>query len=156
MKIKKGMRSRTPWIEKLKKPSEPQFVAMPEIWAKKMGTGKLLIPTPISVAERMNHIPEGDIITLEQLRKDLANEQGAAHACPLTTGIFLRFVAEATEELWADNQPTLAPYWRVVQNDYKLNPKFPGGPEKQAERLENEGWQINKSKAPHLWKVILH
>jgi alkylated DNA nucleotide flippase Atl1 len=152
---KKGMRSRTPWKVKMQKPAEPQFVEMPDIWAKKMGHGLLLIPTPKRIAELVNEIHEGDILTLEQLRRILADEANAAHACPMTTGIFLRFVAEATEEQWREGGDTLAPYWRIVQNDYKLNPKFPGGPEAQAKRLELEGWKINRTKAPHLWKVIL-
>ena len=152
---KKGMRSRTPWKVKMLKPAEPQFVEMPGIWAKKMGNGPLLIPTPKRIAEVVNGIHEGDVLTLEQLRRILADEHDAAHSCPMTTGIFLRFVAEATEEQWKEGGATLAPYWRVVQNDYKLNPKFPGGPEVQAQRLESEGWKINRSKAPHLWKIIL-
>ena len=155
MKPKKGMRSRTPWKVKMLKPADNQFVEMPEIWAKKMGHGTLLIPTPKRICEMVNEIHEGDVITLEQLRRMLADETEAAHACPMTTGIFLRYVAEATVEQWNEGGPTLAPFWRVVQNDYKLNPKFPGGPEQQAERLEREGWKINRTKAPHLWKVIL-
>ena len=54
---KKGMRSRTPWKVKMLKPAEPQFVEMPEIWAKKMGNGPLLIPTPKRIAEVVNGIP---------------------------------------------------------------------------------------------------
>ncbi len=34
------------------------------------------------------------------------------------------------------------PYWRVVGRDGSLNPKFPGGIEAQATRLERKGHVI--------------
>lgn len=148
------MRSRTPWKVKMQKPAEPQLVDMPVIWEAKMGKGKLLIPTPRRISEMVNEIPFGAILTTEELRRNLAMEENAAHACPMTTGIFLRFVAEATEEQLQEGGELLAPYWRIVQADGKLMSKFPGGAETQASKLELEGWKINKTKAPHLWKVV--
>ena len=74
----------------------------------------------------------------------LAKDFSADVTCPLTTGIFLRIVAEAAEENRLAGHKRLAPYWRVIKEDGTLNPKFPGGEEQQARRLRNEGFVIQR------------
>jgi alkylated DNA nucleotide flippase Atl1 len=60
----------------------------------------------------------------------------------MTTGIFVRIASEAAEEEAAAGKKRITPYWRVVKDDGSLNPKFPGGVERQAERLRAEGQPI--------------
>jgi hypothetical protein len=72
----------------------------------------------------------------------LAEKFGVAATCPLTTGIFLRIIAENEEELRAQGSAQIAPYWRVVKDDGSLYDKFPGGIAAQAERLAAEGVSI--------------
>jgi hypothetical protein len=92
------------------------------------------------------------------MRARLARDAGAELACPLTTGIFLKLVAETSEEDRAAaaaasgsgavasagssgaHQP--APYWRLLKEGGALNPKFPGGAPRQAVRLADEGHGI--------------
>ena len=83
--------------------------------------------------------------------------------CPLVTGIFLRIVAEATEEDRMAGKSESTPYWRVVGEDGRLNQKFPGGMERQAERLRAErayrrarkGYDRGKSRAGSMSLVII-
>lgn len=71
-----------------------QLVEMPERWATRMGDGKLLIPAPRDVEAVVRTVPRGRVMTHGELRKELAARAGAAATCPLTTGIFLRLLAE--------------------------------------------------------------
>ena len=66
--------------------------------------------------------------------------------CPLMTGIFLRIVAEAAEEDRLLGKCDITPYWRIVGEDGKLNAKFPGGVERQAEHLREEGHAVEHGK----------
>ncbi len=87
--------------------------------------GTLLIPRPLDVDALVRQIPEGKLVTDVQLRKRLARDSGADAACPLTTGIFLRTVAETTEEDARNGRLPVAPYWRVIKGDGSVNEKFP-------------------------------
>jgi len=66
--------------------------------------------------------------------------------CPLTTGIFVRIVAEAAEEERRDGKKQVTPYWRVIRDDGSLNEKFPGGVAAQARRLKEEGHTVAPGK----------
>jgi alkylated DNA nucleotide flippase Atl1 len=59
----------------------------------------------------------------------------------------VRIAAEAADEDAAAGKKRIAPYWRVVKEDGSLYPKFPGGVERQAERLREEGVAVVKGKA---------
>jgi alkylated DNA nucleotide flippase Atl1 len=62
----------------------------------------------------------------------------------VTTGIFTWIAAHASEELDAKRAGSGAPYWRILKSDGSLNPKFPGGIERQAKRLAKEGISCEK------------
>lgn len=76
----------------------------------------MLIPTPKLIDEYIRQIPEGKIVEPTTLRHDLAIEHGAEVTCPLTTGIFLRIVAEAAYEEYQNGKPVrkITPFWRVI------------------------------------------
>lgn len=98
--------------------------------------GRMLIASPLAVADIVRSVPRGRVITLPVLRARLARQFGADYTCPITTGIFLRIAAEAAlEEGSADTLPV----WRVVRDDGRCLDKFVGGPARQAERLKAEG-----------------
>jgi alkylated DNA nucleotide flippase Atl1 len=69
----------------------------------------------------------------------VAQKHAAEMGCPLTTGIFTWIAAHASEELKVKRAGLGAPYWRILKSDGSLNPKFPGGVERQARRLAKEG-----------------
>ena len=135
------MKARKSWREKLER-GEPRIVDIPPKMEKRLGRGKMLIPRPLDVDALVRRVEKGKLITQAQLRERLAQDHGVNCACPITTGIFLRIVAEAAEEDLKAGKEGVAPYWRVVQNDGGLNPKFPGGVEAQAARLRGEGHEI--------------
>lgn len=106
-KTSQGMkRGRAPWEEKLRPEMKPAVVTDPK------GRGKMLLPTPLLVAEEISKIPKGGLVTVAELRLRLARRFGADCTCPLMTGIFYNIVAGAAEDRLAAGQPALAPYWR--------------------------------------------
>ncbi|MEK9149509.1 MAG: MGMT family protein [Candidatus Desantisbacteria bacterium] len=111
--------------------------------------GVMVVPKPLDVDGLIRKVKLGSLMTTDQIRVNLAKKAEADYACPLATGIFIRVAAEAAEEdLLAKKEPT--PYWRVIKPDGSLNEKFPGGIERQASRLREEGHTVipGKGKKP--------
>lgn len=144
---------RTTWRAKLEKKQEPRIVGIPPKMQKRFGEGTMLIPTPLLVDKLIRKIPEGKLVTTTEIRKRLAEDFDTDTTCPLTTGIFIRIVAEVAEEDRAAGKKIISPYWRVLKKDGSLNEKFPGGIEKQAKHLRNEGHSILPSKGKKPPKV---
>ena len=136
------MKSKKSWREKLEKPEKPRIETAPEKWAKKYGGYKMLIPTPKLIDKTVRLIPKGKLAAVSQIRSYIAKKFDADFACPLTTGIFLRIVAEAAEEEKRAGKTNITPYWRVIYDDGTLNPKFPGGTDNLKTLLEREGFKI--------------
>lgn len=130
--------------EKLENPPVelPKVVSVPAKFQKQMGGKRVLVPAPLMVDELVRKVRKGKLVTVGQLRERLAEQFDADSTCPMTMGIFLTIVAQATEEDLQEGKKRVAPYWRVVKVDGSLNPKFPGGVEAQASRLEDEGHSI--------------
>jgi alkylated DNA nucleotide flippase Atl1 len=141
------MRTRKTWREKMNNPDLPKVVDIPPKMEKRFGPGTLLLPAPVDVEDAIRAIRKGTVRTVGQLRRDLAAIYGATAACPLVTGIFVRISAEAAEEDARAGKKRIAPYWRVVKEDGSLYPKFPGGVQRQAERLRAEGVFVVNGKA---------
>jgi alkylated DNA nucleotide flippase Atl1 len=138
--------SKTSWRAKLHKPIRPKLVPISDAMAKRFGHGVMLIPTALELDAMIRKIPRGQVATLAQIRNRLARWHNADLTCPLVSGIFLRIVAEAAEEDLLSSRTDVSPYWRVVGDDGKLNPKFPGGIEAQEQRLRAEGHTVEKGK----------
>ena len=139
-------KSRTSWRAKLHKAMRPKLVPISDSMAKRFGHGLMLIPTALELDAMIRKIPCGQVSSLSQVRGRLAHWHNADLTCPLVTGIFLRIVAEAAEEDRLAGKTDITPYWRVVGDDGKLNPKLPGGTEAQAQRLREEGHTVEKGK----------
>ena len=145
---KTGMtRSRTPWSAKLR----PEMV--PKVVDDARGRGRMLVPTPLLVAEELRKIPRGRLITQSRLRDRLAGRSRADLTCPLTTGIFLNILAGATEESIAAGRRALAPYWRVVGETGLLSGKGPAGPARHAAHLKAEGIRVIRGVGREGWRV---
>jgi alkylated DNA nucleotide flippase Atl1 len=144
---------RKSWREKLEHPAVeglPKVIDVPAKWRKMMGGSRILVPTPLMADEAIRAVPQGRLVTTGQLRQQLAGPYKADSTCPMTLGIFLRIVSEAAEEDRREGRTPITPYWRVVKDDGSLNPKFPGGVEAHAARLQEEGHAIvpGESKKP--------
>ena len=62
--------------------------------------------------------------------------------------------ARAAEEDATEGKQDITPYWRQVKEKGKLNEKYPGGAETQAERLMAEGHEIETGRGKQPPKVI--
>ena len=106
----------------------------------------MLIPEPLKLDALVCTIRKSRLVTIPQLMDRVAQDAGADCACPMTTGIFLRIVAETAEEDRAAGKKRITPYWRVLKKGGLLNPKYPGGVRAQAARLKEEGHRVVPSK----------
>lgn len=102
------------------------------------GGDRMLFAPPVDYDKIIRAVPRGKLITAEQIRAYLAAVYGADFTCPLTAGIFISLVAQASNERGADETP----YWRALKKDGELNAKYPGGVEDQRRRLEEEGHKV--------------
>jgi alkylated DNA nucleotide flippase Atl1 len=141
----RSMRTRKSWKEKLERAQEAKIVTVPPRMQKRFGRGKMLIPRPLDVDAVIRKVPRGKLVTQGQIRETLALASGADVACPITTGIFIRIIAEAAAEAAQGGKARVTPYWRVVRDDGTLLEKLPGGPSAQADHLQAEGHQIDRT-----------
>ncbi len=86
----------------------------------------MLIVTPKMVDEYVRSIPVGETVDQKAIRKALAKQHGAEYACPVTTGIALRVVAEAafTKLNGGEKLSAITPFWRAVDPDSALAGKL--------------------------------
>jgi hypothetical protein len=137
-----GMKTRKSWREKMNNPNLPKLVAVPLKMQKRLGAATMLVPSPREIEAFIRTVRKGNVTTLTQIRDFLAGKYSADVTCPLATGIFVRIAAEAAEEDASTGKAKITPYWRVLKDDGSLNPKFPGGVHRQAEKLREEGHRI--------------
>ena len=146
--IKWKLASGKTWRMKLAEdhPSHGKMVPIPPAMQKRLGKGTMLIPQPRKVDAFMRKVRKGKLATGSWLRARLAGEAGATASCALTTGIFIKIVANAAEEDRADGKKRVTPYWRTIKDGGKLNDKYPGGVKAQAAKLREEGFTIQAGK----------
>ncbi len=66
------------WREKLADSKDlPRVEPIPEKMSAQWGTGTLVIPAPVEVDEIMKRVPEGKLITVNEIRGILAKKHGA-------------------------------------------------------------------------------
>ena len=102
----------------------------------------MAIPSPMEVNEIMAGVPNGKLITIQEIRKIIAQKHHADIGCPLTCGIFSWIAAYAAEEEAEEGKKKITPYWRTLKTGGELNPKYPGGLERQKGLLESEGHKV--------------
>jgi hypothetical protein len=141
-------KARKTWRQKLEEehPEHGKVVDIPPKMQNRFGTGKMLIPKPMDINTLIKKITKGKLATVTQIREKLAKDAHANCSCPMTTGIFLRIVAEVAEEDVRSGKMEVTPYWRVIKADGSLNEKFPGGTQSQASHLKKEGHSIESGK----------
>ena len=101
---------------------------------------KMFIATPRIIDDYIKHIPYGKSTELSTMRNDLAIEYQADNTCPVTIGIFLRIVSEASyEELKSGKGiEEVTPFWRIVNPKSKLANKLECGAEFINKQRESE------------------
>lgn len=140
------LKRRKSWQEKLKESHGlPKVVKItPKMagrWGTKLGD-TVAIPAPVEIDEIMREVPEGKLITINEIRKTVAKKHKATIGCPITSGIFALISARAAEEAKAEGKKKITPYWRTLKVGGVLNEKYPGGIEGQKKLLEKEGHKV--------------
>lgn len=108
------------WTEKLNASKNPQKKRLEKTVAGMPAGALMYISTPLEIDEYIKTIPRGQGVSIQQMRDNLAKMNKADCTCPLTTGIFLRIVAEAAfEKVNRGDTSNLTPFWRVI--DHKAN-----------------------------------
>ncbi|UCC28210.1 MAG: MGMT family protein [Candidatus Bathyarchaeota archaeon] len=145
------MSKRKSWSEKLQDNKNlPRVERITDKMSKRWGTGTVLIPAPMEVDEMMRKVPEGKLITINEIRSALARKHKASIGCPMTTGIFAWVAANAAEELSQKGEENITPYWRTLKTGGVINPKYPGGAARQKELLEKEGHKVIQKGKKHV------
>ena len=105
------------------------------------GAGKMLLPSPATVAALVEKVPARRLITTNLICQKLAEQFNVRGTCPVTT-------QKALQEVAHEPGAEVA-YWRVIKADGGLIARFPGGAVRQAERLRKEGFTLDSTgKAP--------
>jgi len=139
------------WTEKLKDSKDlPKVEKITDKMSKRWGTGTVVIPAPMEVDEMMRRVPEGKVITINEIRATLARKHKATIGCPITTGIFAWVAANAAEEQRQKGKSNITPYWRTLKTGGIINPKYPGGVEDQKKLLEKEGHKVIQKGKRHI------
>ena len=150
------MSKKKSWLEKLDDSKNlPKVIRFEEKgrygpkWGLKAGD-TLVIPAPREVDEIMKKAGKGKLITINLIRRILAQKHKTTSACPITSGIFGWIAAHAAEEERKQGKKNITPYWRTLKAGGELNPKYPGGVDVQRKRLESEGHKIIQRGKKHL------
>ena len=137
------MARRKTWREKLADDKDlPKVVEITGKMSKKWGEGTIAIPAPREVDAIMRKVPEGRLITINEIRETVALKHRATCGCPITSGIFAWIAANAAEESALAGETEITPYWRTLKAGGELNPKYPGGVARLKSLLEAEGHTI--------------
>ena len=108
-----------------------EIVEIPENRIKFFGTrGKMLLPSPQSIAAIVEKIPPGQIITTGLLREQLATQFEVEGVCPVTTKKSLVVIANDVD--------STVPYWRVINQNGNVISNLADS----ADKLREEGISI--------------
>lgn len=151
VKSKKGINPKKSWAEKIKKEQKDQLTKIDKPFAGFPANSSMYIATPYIIDQYIQSIPKGKSIEVLTIRKDLAAENHVDFTCPLTTGIFLRIVAEAAYEQYEKGVAlkNITPFWRVIEPDSPLAKKLSFGQQFLIEQRQKENLstiKLNPSK----------
>ena len=127
-------------LDKLNENKEPKIKRIGIDFADIPAGSNMFIATPKLIDQYINEIGVGKRIDLKTMRKDLAIEHNADYTCPVTTGIFLRIVAEANYEKLQQGKhlEEITPFWRVIEPNSPLAKKLTFGQVFLLEQIEKE------------------
>jgi hypothetical protein len=128
------------WAEKMcAKP--PHSVVLDKAFAGVPQGARLLISSPQEIDTFLRTLTPGRSLPIQQLRRELAVRHGADAACPVSTSIFLKIVAEHAFERYQSGEDlgNIAPVWRAIEPDSPLMHKLSFDPMWITERRQLEG-----------------
>ncbi len=115
LKIKPSA-DREQWRDRASKPRRSKRVTLESPFAGLPKGTILFVGTPAIIRDYIGSIPEGEVRTLQRLRRDIARANRCQAMCPVSTALFLRMIAEvAWDELLAGREVSeVTPFWRVI------------------------------------------
>ncbi|MFO1166996.1 MAG: hypothetical protein U1E19_02600 [Rhodoblastus sp.] len=126
------------WAEKVAS-GAPHQVKRLHVDIAGMKAGQMmLVPSARLIDAAIRAIPPGAFTDARGLRAQLAAAHGAEVCCPITTGILLRMVAEASLEAQARGTPDATPFWRVIDENAPIAGKLSCGRAFVARRRRDE------------------
>ncbi len=119
------------WLDKLNEEKESKTKRIDFDFADIPAGSMMFIATPKLIDQYIKEIKVGKHIDIKTLRKDLALANNADYTCPVTTGIFMRIVAEANYEKLQQGKrlSEITPFWRVIEPNSTLAKKLTFGQE---------------------------
>ena len=134
------MTKKKSWLDKLNENKEPKIKRIEIDFADIPAGSTMFIATPKLIDQYIKEIGVGKRVDIKTLRKDLALEHKADYTCPVTTGIFLRIVAEANYEKLQQGKSLeeITPFWRVIEPKSALAKKLTFGQEFLMQQIEKE------------------
>ena len=115
-----AMASRKPktWHEKLFNGVPHEIKTIAKDWAGQKAGATMLVPSGVILDEFIRKLPRGRVTPMPELRAQMAAAHGAAFACPIVSGIYLRMAAEAANEALENGAGAadVTPVWRVIDN----------------------------------------
>jgi hypothetical protein len=129
------------WTEKRDGGKPPQVKPAPLDFAGMKKGEIMLIPTGKLIDDFIRAIPKGTGMDQKELRRQLAEQNGAQVSCPITTGILLRIVVEAANEEHEQGKPIakMTPVWRVLDEKAPTVKKLSFDPAYLFEQRRREG-----------------
>jgi len=127
------------WVNKMEQDHSVVKVLDKDFADMKAGS-IMYISNPRTIDSYIRSIPKGKSVDLKTMRKDLAIEHDAEVTCPITTGIFLRIVAEAANEQFQQGKSLnkITPIWRVINPNMTIATKLTFGTKLIAEQRKKE------------------
>ena len=128
------------WLDKLNENKEPKIKRIEIDFADIPSGSMMFIATPKLIDKYIQEIGVGKRINIKTLRKDLAIAHNADYTCPVTTGIFLRVVAEANYEKLQQGKHVeeITPFWRMIEPNSALAKKLTFGQDFLLQQIEKE------------------
>ncbi len=119
------------WKQKAAAAKAAHTVVLEKPFAGTPAGATLFIPDPRVIASYMEERRAGDFRSMLDMRRDFAEASKADAACPVTSAIHARIVAEAAlEELSAGKKPSeVTPFWRVIDENSPIAGKLSCGPD---------------------------
>jgi hypothetical protein len=132
---------RSSFTDKLNASKPPIVKPVPKDGAGMKAGQMMLISSPKIIDAAVRGIPPGTFVDVPTLRTQIAAAHSADVACPLTTGIFLRIVAEAAHEAYAGGAAPgdVTPVWRVIDEKAPLVKKLSFDPAWMFDQRAREG-----------------
>jgi hypothetical protein len=134
----------TDWYKRFNSAKPPHVVTLESDYAGAKAGMTMLISSPSEIASYVSRIPHGETATIARLRTDLARRANADAACPVSTSIFLKVVAEVGLADMANGKSIadVVPFWRVIEPSSKLAAKLSCGRDGIEHLLSLDGYAV--------------